>query len=115
MNKIMYVVLAVVVILALLSGITKLMLMPQDVAFFGKYGFSNPLLMAFGALQVLGGVLLVLPKTRLVGAMFVAITFLISAAILLAEKNYAVAGITVLVVVLLAIVVKQSKVGANQA
>jgi len=114
MTKVLHVLLAVEVFLAVSSGATKIMLMPQDVEFFGKYGFTNTLLMAFGALQVVGGILLLLPKTRLVGAMLIAITFLISAAILLVEKNYIVAGITVLVVVLLAVVVKQLKTNVKQ-
>jgi len=115
MNKLMYVLLALVILLAVSSGVTKLMLMPQDVEFFGKYGFTNTLLMAFGALQILGGALLILAKTRLFGAMCIAITFLISAAILLVERNYPVAAITVIVVVLLAIVVKQLGSGEKQA
>ena len=106
MKKLLYVLLAVLVFLAVSSGVTKLMLMPQDVEFFGKYGFTNPILMAFGALQVLGGILLILPKARPIGAVFIAITFLGSAALLLMDGNFVVAAITVVVVAVLGFVVK---------
>ena len=47
------------------------MLMPQDVEFFGKYGFTNPILIAYGAAQVIGGILLIIQKARFVGAVIV--------------------------------------------
>lgn len=40
------IILVILVFLAVLSGVTKIMLMPQDVAFFGAYGFFGPILMA---------------------------------------------------------------------
>jgi len=46
-------VLVILTFLALSSGVTKVMLMPQDVEFFGKYGFSDPILMLYGAVQLL--------------------------------------------------------------
>ena len=73
---------AILVFLAVSSGVTKIALMEQDVAFFGAYGFTNPLLMAFGAIQLVGGLLLIAPKTRKVGAILVGITFAISAVLL---------------------------------
>lgn len=54
------------------------MLMQQDVDFFGKYGFSNPLLMFYGATQLNGSALHVLKKSGFVGAEIVTITFIIS-------------------------------------
>jgi hypothetical protein len=41
-------ILAILTLLAVSSGITKILLMPQDVNFFGKFGFSDPILIAFG-------------------------------------------------------------------
>ena len=60
-------ILAILTLLAVSSGITKILLMPQDVNFFGKYGFSDPILIAFGSVQLLGGLLLVFTKTRFAG------------------------------------------------
>ena len=102
------VVLILLVCLAVASGLAKISLMQQDVDFFGKYGFSNPMLVAFGATQLLGGLLLPFRKTRFAGAAIVAITFLVSLALLLLEGNIPVSIITLVAMLLLGMVMKQS-------
>jgi len=42
------VILFILVFLAISSGITKIMLMQQDLEFFGNYGFTNPILITYG-------------------------------------------------------------------
>lgn len=107
--KIMYkVLLVILVFLAVSSGLTKVMLMQQDVEFFGKYGFTNPVLIAFGLTQLLAGILLVLPNTRVIGASLVAITFLISAVVLFMDGNILVTVITLIFVALLGFVIYKS-------
>jgi glucose-6-phosphate dehydrogenase assembly protein OpcA len=101
-------ILAVLVFLAVSSGITKIVLMQQDVDFFGKYGFSNPILIAYGAVQLIGGVLLPFKKTRFVGAAIVAATFLISLVVLLMEGNILVSLATIIATLLLGAVMKLS-------
>ena len=102
------VVLVILIFLAVSSGITKIMLMPQDVEFFGKYGFTDPILIAYGATQLLGGILLIMSKSRIIGAVLIAITFLISAVVLAMDGNIPVALITLIFVFLLGFVIKQS-------
>jgi hypothetical protein len=101
-------ILAILTLLAVSSGITKILLMPQDVLFFGKYGFSDPLLIAYGSVQLLGGFLLVFTKTRFAGAAIVAVTFLISLALLLMEGNVPVSIVTAVATLLLLVVMKRS-------
>ena len=101
-------ILAILTLLAVSSGITKILLMPQDVDFFGKYGFSDPLLIAYGSVQLLGGFLLVFTKTRFAGAAIVAVTFLISLALLLMEGNVPVSIVTAVATLLLLVVMKRS-------
>ncbi|MDH3333687.1 MAG: DoxX family protein [Gammaproteobacteria bacterium] len=101
-------ILAILTLLAVSSGITKILLMPQDVLFFGKYGFSDPLLIAYGSVQLLGGFLLVFTKTRFAGAAIVAVTFLISLALLLMEGNVPVSIVTAVATLLLVVVMKRS-------
>lgn len=84
------------------------MLMQQDVEFFAEYGFTDSILIAYGITQVLGGGLLVLPKTRIVGAIVVAITFLISLVVLVMAGNIPIAFITLVCVALLGLIIKQS-------
>jgi len=100
------VVLTISVFLAISSGITKITLMQQDVEFFGKYGFTNPILLVFGTTQLIGGVLLVLQKFRVIGAIFVAITFLISAILLVMDNNIPVTIITLVCVLLLGFIIR---------
>ena len=101
-----YIVLVVLVLLAISSGITKILLMPQDVEFFGQYGFSNPMLIAYGLVQLIAGVLLAVPKTRIIGALLVAVTFLISAAVLVLSANIRIALLTLVFTALLGFIVK---------
>ena len=102
------IILILLMVLAISSGLTKVALMEQDVEFFGKYGFSNPVLIAFGATQVIGGVLLPFRRTRFFGAAIVAITFLVSLMVLLMEGNIPVSIATIIATLLLGLVIKQS-------
>ena len=107
--KIVYaIVLILLVLLAISSGVAKITLMQQDVDFFGKYGFSNPMLIAFGATQLIGGVLLSFRNTRFSGATIVAITFFISLLLLLLDGNIPVSIATLVMTLLLGAVMKQS-------
>jgi len=58
MKAVSKIILALLTLLAASSGITKILLMHQDLDFFGKYGFSSPMLIVFGSVQLLGGLLL---------------------------------------------------------
>lgn len=102
------VLLTVLTFLAVSSGITKIVLMQQDVDFFGQYGFSNPMLIAFGATQLIGGILLPFKKTRFTGAAIVASTFLVSLAILLVDGNIPMSIVTTVATLLLCVVMKLS-------
>ncbi len=116
MKTVSTIILVVLIFLAVSSGFTKVALMPQDVAFFGKYGFSNPILIAYGLVQITGGVLMVFRRTRFVGAAIVAITFLISLAVLLMEGNLPVSIATIVATLLLGVILKQSwKTAASES
>ena len=107
--KVVYmIILVVLILLAVSSGATKILLMQQDVDFFGKYGFSDPILVIYGLVQLIGGLLLVFKRTRFVGAAIVAITFLISLVVILMEGNIPVGIITVIAILLLGVIMKQS-------
>jgi hypothetical protein len=82
--------------------------MPEDVEFFGRYGFSNPMLVAFGSIQLIGGIFMPFPRTRFIGAAIVAITFLVSLVLLLMDGNIPVSIVTAVATLLLGIVMKRS-------
>jgi hypothetical protein len=100
--------LVILTFLAVSSGATKVLLMQQDVEFFGRYGFSNAMLMTFGAAQLIGGIMMPLKKTRFAGAAIVAGTFLVSLGILLMDGNVPVSIITAIATLLLFAVMKLS-------
>ena len=104
------IVLVVLILLAVLSGFTKVALMQQDVNFFGRYGFSNSLLVIYGLTQIAGGVLMVLERTRFIGAAIVAITFLISLVVLIMDDNIPVSIVTAVATLLLVMVMYQSRI-----
>ena len=104
MDVFIKVILVILIFLATSSGITKIMLMPQDVAFFGGYGFTNPILIAYGATQLIGGVLLIFKNTRFIGALIIAVTFLISAIVLIMAGKMLVALITFITMFMLGII-----------
>lgn len=108
MKTVSTIILAVLILLAVSSGITKILLMQQDVDFFGKYGFSNLILVVYGCVQLIGGLLLVFTRTRFVGAAIVAISFLISLVLIAMEGNIPVGVATLIATLLLGVVMKQS-------
>ena len=55
----MKVILTILVILAALSGITKVLLMEQEMTFFGNHGFTSAMIVAFGVVQLAGAALMV--------------------------------------------------------
>ena len=103
-----YILLAVLTALAVASGVAKIALTPNDVEFFGRYGFSDPMLIAFGAVQLTGGVLLPWKTTRFLGSAVVALTFLVSLVILIVDGNVPVSIVTAIATVLLFVVMKLS-------
>lgn len=108
MKTVFSIVLATLTILAVASGLAKIALTQNDVDFFGRYGFSAPMLIAFGAAQLIGGVLMPWKKTRFAGATVVAGTFLVSLAILLIDGNLPVSVVTAVATLLLFVVMKMS-------
>ncbi len=107
MNIFLKVILTILVFLAISSGVTKILLMPQDVEFFGNYGFTNPMLIAYGVAQLIGGILLIIQNTRIYGAVIVAITFLISAVVLILAGNILFTIITFVAIIMLGMIIRQ--------
>ncbi len=97
------------ILLAGLAGIGKMLLTQQEVQFFGKYGFSDPILMAFGLLQIIGALLLVFTRTRFAGAVIVALTFLVSLALIIFEGNVPMGIITFVAILLLGVIMRHAR------
>jgi uncharacterized membrane protein YphA (DoxX/SURF4 family) len=71
--------LIILVLMSAAAGAAKAMQMPQETVFFEDAGLSLGLLVPLGVLQIIGSIMLAVPKTRKPGAIIVALCFLASA------------------------------------
>jgi hypothetical protein len=90
------VVLVILIFLGASAGIVKIMKMPQELDFFQAVGLNEFFLVVFGFVQLLGGVLLIFRRSRLLGALISTATFLASAAMLLATGAFGFGAISLL-------------------
>ena len=82
--KIVRIILVIIIaLLSLSAGAAKLMKVPQEVIFFESLGINLNMMWALGFFQVLAGVLIFVSKFRKIGAIFAALTFIISAIMIL--------------------------------
>ena len=70
------------ILLALLgvaAGVAKMMQVPPEMEFFqGQMGYTTDVIVGFGFLQFVGGLMLVFQKTRLAGAVLLGLTLFVS-------------------------------------
>jgi len=97
--------LVVVGLLSVASGGAKVMLMPQELEFFGSIGLSHLGIILFGACQLGGAALLSFERTGLVGAVVLAATFVLSSAMIIMNGSPAFGLFSLFPVVLLGIIV----------
>ena len=81
------VLLGFLVLMSLAAGVAKIMKMPQELVFFEAVGMSPNLLIPFGLLHVVGAVLTLIPKTRIVGLLLMASVFFVSAVMIFMDGN----------------------------
>ncbi len=99
--------LVVITLLSILAAVPKLIRVPQELDFFAGVGLGPAAVVIFGAIQLIGGVLLIRGKTRRLGAMITAAMFLGSAVMVLASGQW-MFGIVSLVPVVLAMLLARS-------
>lgn len=88
-------------LLGIAAGTSKMMQTPQEMEFFqGQMGYSSELIVAFGALQFLGGLLMVFKKTRLAGAILLGLTLFLSCIVIFMSGNIGFGMISVIPVLL---------------
>ncbi len=109
MNKIVLILTIVIALLSLAAGIAKVMQVPQEVEFLTGQGLSLNMIMAFGITQILGGVLLLIPKTKLIGGIISLIAFVVSAVLVFKSGNIAFALISTIPAFILTLIIYQNK------
>lgn len=83
-------------LLSIAAGAAKVALVPEETAFLSQFGFTNAITMTFGAVQILGGLLLLIPKTRSIGAITSGLAFAVSSVLLMLGGNLAFAAVSLL-------------------
>lgn len=91
--------------LSIAAGVPKIMQMPQELQFLSSIGLNGVLVSVVGAVQVLGGVLLVPLKTRLPGAAVAEMAFILSSVAIFMSGNTQFGIISLLPVLLLNVVI----------
>ena len=108
MKIINIVLVALMALLSVVAGLAKVMQVPEEMAFLSGLGLDNTMILIFGITQVVGGILLAIPKTKLFGAVTVVFTFLISAILVLVSGNLTLGIVSMLPVAITSYIVYQT-------
>lgn len=93
-----------VTLLSIATGIFKLMQQQADIDLFAAIGFNATATTVLGAVQLIGGILLVLPKTRKWGAFVMIPTFVIAAIAVFANGMIGFGVVSILFIAMAALV-----------
>ena len=99
---------AIVALLSIAAGLAKAMQTPQEMEFLQGFGLSSVLIVVFGLVQISGGILLVPGKTRIPGAVLVALAFVVSTVLIFVEGNLAFGLVSLFPVALACVIIYQS-------
>ena len=108
MKIVSYLIITIVALLSIAAGLAKVMQTPQEMEFLQGASLSPDLIVVFGMVQILGGLLLIPQKTRMVGAVIAATAFAASTALIFMGGNLAFGLISILPIALAGIVIYHS-------
>ncbi len=80
-------IISVVALLSIAAGLAKVMQTEQEMEFLQSFGLNSVLIIAFGMVQIVGGVLLVPSKTRMFGAVLATSAFIVSTILIFVGGN----------------------------
>lgn len=108
--KVVVTVLAVLTgLLSIAAGAAKVALVPNEAEFLAGFGLSEFTMRLFGIVQIVGGLLLAVPATRIIGGLVAATGFAVSAALIFASGNVAFGGVSLVPVSLALLVAFRSR------
>lgn len=97
-------------LLSIATGIFKLLQQEADITLFKAIGFNTTMVTILGAIQLLGGLLLIPAKTRKLGAYIMIPTFIIASIAVFANHMLAFGAISILFIVMASLVIiKENK------
>lgn len=100
MKVVNFLLVAIVALLSIAAGLAKVLQTQQEMEFLQGVGLSPALIIAFGAVQLAGGVLLLFKNTRIVGAALATLAFVASTILLFVGGNMALGWVSVIPVAL---------------
>ena len=95
-----------ITLLSLSAGIVKVMLMPQEVEFFSKFGLNESVVLIFGIAQIIAGLLVIFLMTRLWGALLAGLMFVTSVILLFMDGMLNFAVFSILPVILTGFIIR---------
>ncbi len=110
MKYVKLILLGILILLSIATGLTKLIQMPEEMELFRNAGFTDISILIFGAIQVVGGILLIPKKTRRYGAIIMAITFVIATIVVFMKGMI---GFGVFSILFIALAAYQVKLNTN--
>ena len=98
----------IVVLLSIAAGLAKVMQTEHEMEFLQSFGLNGVLIIAFGMVQVSGGVLLGHSKTRMFGAVLALSAFVASTILIFVGGNLAFGLLSIIPIALTCVIVYQS-------
>ena len=99
---------AVIALLSIAAGLAKVMQSPQEMEFLQGLGLSTSLIVAFGLIQIVGGILMAPKKTRLHGTVLVTFALILSTILLFMGGNIAFGLFSVVPIALAGVIISQN-------
>ena len=107
-------IIVLLVLLGAAAGLAKITLAPPEIQFFQGIGLGAPVVLAFGVLQLAGALLLVLQKTRFIGAVILDITFTLSVVMIFMAGQIGFALVAVIPVIMAGYIIYDTRISGSQ-
>ncbi len=98
-----------ITLISIATGIFKLLQQEADIQLFEKIGFTSTATTLLGVIQLIGGLMLILPKTRKLGAWIMLPTFIIASIAVFANGMIAFGIVSLLFIAMIILILKFEK------
>jgi len=101
-------IIVIIALLSILAGLAKVLQTQQEMEFLQGLGLSPALIIVFGVVQIVAGVLLLLTKTRMLGAVLATLAFTVSAVLIFIGGNLSFGLLSTIPIALAGFIIYQS-------
>ena len=95
----------ITILLSVSTGVFKLLQQEADIELFEAIGFNTLMTTILGAIQLIGGLLLILKQTRKTGAYIMLVTFVLASVAVFANGMFSFGLVSILFIVMAGLVV----------